>query len=297
MKNRILIMMLLIFLCLFCGCGNKVEEKVTIVVPQGNPYIAIGNLIGEENIVIESVNGAAGVKNALVSNQYDMVIAPLNLGVQLYNNGNSKYKLDSVIAFGNTYIVSNKNVLLNDIKDLDGKTILAYSRGGTPDIILQYVFEKNNVNANVEYMNSLSEVVPMFVQGKYDYILAAEPVITNMQIKLKKEINIMNLQEYTNNTIMQAAIFINADAKNIESIKKVISKIEKNIKNMNANPKKYSEVLVNKDIYFEELGVEILTNSIPRSNLSFMKANENIDEIKQYLEMIKYNIPNEEFYY
>ena len=81
-----------------CACGEgKVEEEVKIIVPQGNPFIAVGNLIGEENITIESVNGAAGVKAGLVGNDYDIVIAPLNLGAQLYVGGKSKYVLDSIL--------------------------------------------------------------------------------------------------------------------------------------------------------------------------------------------------------
>ena len=126
------------------GCGStKVSEEVKVIVPQGNPFIAVGKLVGEENITIENVNGAAGVKAALLSGDYDIVVAPLNLGAQLYSTGNSKYVLDSVIALGNTYIISNKDKQLNTIKDLEGKTILAYSKGGTPDIVLQYVLKEN----------------------------------------------------------------------------------------------------------------------------------------------------------
>ena len=208
--KKIIYLVFIMFLVLLTGCGSaSVKEEVKIIVPQGNPFIAVGNLVGEENIKIESVNGAAGVKAALVAGESDVVIAPLNLGTQLYNAVNSKYKLDSVIALGNTYIISKKAVALNSIKDLEGKTILAYSKGGTPDIVLQYVLKENGVNATIEYQASLTEVVPFFVQGKYDYILAAEPVITNLQVNKKLELNVLNLQDYTDKTILQAAIFVN----------------------------------------------------------------------------------------
>ena len=201
-----------------------------------------------------------------------------------------------MIALGNTYIVSKEGTQLNNLQDLEGKTILAYSQGGTPDIVLQYILNANNINANIEYQPSLSEVVPFFVQGKYDYILAAEPVITNLKVNKKINLNILDLQDYTDNTIMQAAVFVNPDSANKESIEAVIKKIKKNIELMNKEPGKYAEEIILKDVYFSDLGVEILTQSIPNSNLEFLDAKENKQLVEKYLTMIGYKLPNEEFY-
>jgi len=276
--------------------GNGIKEEVSIVVPQGNPYIAVGNLVGEENIKIDSVNGAAGVKTALVGGEYDIVVAPLNLGAQLYVKGQSKYIIDSVIALGNTYIISNKDTKLDSLLDLEGKTILAYSQGGTPDIVLQYVLNANNVNVTIEYQPSLTEVVPFFVQGQYDYILAAEPVITNLKLKKNKELNVLNLQDYTDNTIMQAAIFVNPNSAKQESITAVIEKIKENINAMNNDPQAYSNSIIGKDVYFSDLGADIIAASLPNANLSYLSAKTNKSKIENYLTMIGYQLPNESFY-
>ena len=273
-----------------------ISEEIKVVVPQGNPFIAVGNLIGEENIKIDPVNGAQGVKTALVGNDYDIVIAPLNLGAQLYSKNNSVYELDSVIALGNTYIVSKAGTKLDSLEDLQGKTILAYSQNGTPDIVLRYVLGANQIEATIEYQQSLTEVVPLFVQGSYDYILAAEPVITNLQVKKNIQLNIINLQDYTKNTIMQAAIFVNPNSTKQESIDLVIKKIEENIKEMNENPEVYANKIVSKDIYFEDLGKEIIAQSLPKANLAFLKAKDNKDKVETYLTMINYELPKEDFY-
>jgi len=295
--KKIIYVIIMMFIVFLVGCSNAtVEEEVQIIVPQGNPYIAVGNLVGEENIKIESVNGAEGVKAALVANNSDIVIAPLNLGVQLYNNGNSKYVLDSVIALGNTYIISKKGVSLTSLKDLEGKTILAYSKGGTPDVVLQYVLAENNVNVEIEYQKSITEVVPFFIQGNYDYVLAAEPVITNLQVNKKIELNILNLQDYTEKTIMQAAIFVNPNSEKQASIKAVIQKIEKNINDMNKDASEYAQKIITKDVYFSDLGVDILSKSIPNSNLDFVNAKKNKAMVEDYLTMIGLKLPNEEFY-
>ncbi len=296
-KNLLKVFMLVFALVALMGCGEvKVEEEVKIIVPQGNPFIAVGNLVGEENINIESVNGAAGVKAGLVGGEYDIVIAPLNLGAQLYNAGQSKYVLDSVIALGNTYIISNKDTKLDSISDLQDKTILAYSQGGTPDIILQYALKQKNITAVIEYQPSLAEVVPFFVQGKYDYILAAEPVITNLKVNKNKELNIINIQDVVDSTIMQAAIFVNPNSEKQDSIDAVISKIKDNIEEMNKDPEGYANSIIEKDVYFKDLGANIMTQSIPNSNLDFVKAKDNKAKVESYLTMIGYKLPDEAFY-
>lgn len=298
MKKLFKVLIIVLTLVILTGCQtNKVNEEVKIITPQGNPYIALGNLIDEENITIDAVSGAANVKAALVAGEYDIVVAPLNIGAQLYSKGNSKYQISGVIALGNTYIVSNKATQLSTLSDLEGKTILAYSQGGTPDIILQYVLKANNINVIIEYQESLEKVVPLFVQGKYDYILAAEPVISKLQISQKKELNILNLQDYIDKTIMQAAIFVNPVSTKQDSIKTVLNKIEKNVEEMNKNTSEYVNKILNKDVYFSDLGENILNNSIPNSNLEFLNAKNNKTQIESYLEMIGYTLPSEDFYY
>ena len=94
---------------------------------------------------------------------------------------------------------------------------------------------------------------------------------------------------------MQAAIFVNPDS-NQKLIDKVIEKIEINIKNMNDNPTQYAQNIISKDVYFSDLGVDILSRSIPNSNLDFVNASNNKDKVEQYLRMINYELPKEEFY-
>ena len=78
---------------------NGLKNEVTILVPNGTPYIGLGGLLDEENISITAVNGADNLKSGLVSESYDIIVAPVNLGTQLYSKGNSKYKRTKCIYF------------------------------------------------------------------------------------------------------------------------------------------------------------------------------------------------------
>ncbi len=296
--KKVFLLFTMVLLLFGFGCTkDELNSEVKMIVPNGTPFICVGGLVGEKNVTIENVDGPTGLRAALLGNTYDIVIAPLNLGTQLYTKGNSTYVLDSVIAFGNTYIVSKSDVEFNSLKDLEGKTILAYSQGGVPDILLQYALKKEEVSATIEYQPSLAEVVPFFKNGNYDYILAAEPVISTLQLKQQLSIHIFDLQTVFEDTeIMQAAIFVNPNAKNQEDITKVIEKIATNMEEMNQNPSSYSDAILNKDTYFSDLGKDILTESIPRSNLKFMKAKDHQQKVEEYLTVLQYELPNNEFY-
>ena len=95
---------------------------------------------------------------------------------------------------------------------------------------------------------------------------------------------------------MQAAIFVNPDSEKKDSIEAVIKKIEKNIEIMNENPQSYAEEIIEKNVYFGDLGVDILSKSIPNSNLKYLNAKKNKGLIEEYLKMIGYKIPDENFY-
>ena len=95
---------------------------------------------------------------------------------------------------------------------------------------------------------------------------------------------------------MQAAIFVNPESKNVKLINEVIEKIHANIDEMNANPEAYANSIVNNDVYFSDLGVDIIAQSTPNANLGFLKAKENKAKIEAYLIMIGYKLPNESFY-
>ena len=71
---------------------------------------------------------------------------------------------------------------------------------------------------------------------------------------------------------------------------------KENILEMNENPESYANSIISKDVYFEGLGVNILTQSIPNSNLDFVKAKNNKAKVESYLTMIGYKLPSEDFY-
>ena len=65
---------------------------------------------------------------------------------------------------------------------------------------------------------------------------------------------------------------------------------------MNENPQAYANSIIAKDVYFSDLGADIIATSLPNANLSFLAAKDNKAKIEAYLNMIGYQLPNEGFY-
>ena len=259
------------------------KETVNILTPSGTPLMAIGGLIGEEGVNIETVSGADNIATELAKNSLDIIVAPLTAGAKLYIAGKSKYKLEAVVTTNNTYIISKKTTTLTDISDLAGKKIVAYGLNNTPDIALQNAIKTNNVeDVAITYENDVTTATSTFLGGSdYDYCLIAEPQITSLKVNKGLDLNVLDLSKYMSTTIYQAGIFVNPNA-NQTRCNEVIEQIKNNITSLNTNPTEYANTVLNKNDFFTKMGATVLAQSIPSANISFIKAKDNKDKIIAY---------------
>lgn len=310
MKKIILSLMVVLvgFLLSACKTQEEVYGDVSVMVPFGTPLIAVGGLIGVEGINVEAVNDPSLLTAAIITQEKDIIIAPITAGTASYIKGGSVYKMAGIVTLGNTYIVSRESSTLTSVNDLEGKTITAYGRNNTPDIALKLLLDNANVTAIIDYQNSVGDVVALF-NGTTppEYILVAEPFLT--QLKNKNTLNVLNVERVLQDAnvldnIYQAAIFVNPESVK-EDLDHAISLIEQNLNSLNNNPESYAESVVDKHAYFTNLGIEVLKKSLPSANLDFVGAFENKTAIENYYNIINtYNdklfnnqLPNSDFYY
>ena len=308
MKKVLYLLLIILTGTIFVGCGKK--EDIKLLTPNGTPFISVGNLINEKGLTIDNVDGSEPLINELSSNTYDIILAPITAGTKLYIKDISKYKLDSIVTINNTYIVSRKTTTLNSISDLEGKSILAYGQNNTPDIALKEAL--GDVQATITYTDSVQTAVTTFVGNTQDpsnppantpeYILIAEPSLTQVQERFKMELNILDLSQEMNTNIYQAGIFINPESDQ-KRVGKIIEKIEENIKYLNEKPEEYAKSIVSKNRVFETLTENIIAKSIPKSNINYEKAKTAKEKLETFFKMINtYNpqiiggVPNEDFY-
>lgn len=304
----IVILLMLVFVTVSCknNNGNEQEEEkvVKVLMPEGIPAVALGGLFEDSKMEITVVSGPSVLSSELIKKDYDVIVAPIILGAQLYTKGSLNYKLNSILSMGNSFLVCKKDKEVASLKDLEGKKIAAYGQNTAPDIVLKAALEAKGVDVSkIEfvYENSVQDVLTnrLMVDSTVDYVLCAEPVISKIEISLKAkvgEISKIDLQEELKeelSLIPQAGIFVNKELDD-DTIKKLTDKVKGNVSYLNTNTEAYVDKLsAYKGDYsyiFENLGKEVILNSIPNSSIVFLDAKENVETLNKYFNMInKFN--------
>ena len=271
------------------------KENVSVLTPAGTPLMAIGGIIGNEGVKVESVNGPENLIAGLSKKSHDLIIAPLTAWAKLSIAGKSEYKLEAVLTINNTYIISKGNTTLTELSDLVGKKIIAYGKNQTADIAFRNALKKANIvldEDNITYENDVATATTTFMSGTtYDYCLSAEPQITNLKVKKGANLNVLDLKDYMTSTVYQAGIFVNPNA-NQTRCNEVIEDIKNNVTYLNSNATEYAEKVVDKNAFFTNLGKEALAAAIPNANLVFIKAKDNKDKINAYFTELNAANPN-----
>lgn len=301
MKKNFIFILLLAIVAVLSGC-EKDKAQIKVIVPNGTPLIAVAG-VELDNVTIENVSGPSALTAAMTSKSHDIVIAPLTAGAKLFIKGASTYKLDSIITFSNIYMASTKK--LDSLNDLEGKKVIGYGQGTTPGIILEKATE--GINIDITYVASLSEATGYLVNttDEFDYVLIAEPAITNLVEAKKLSLNILDLSKKLEDEIPlipQAGIFVNPEG-NTEAINEYLAKVKANITSLNDDPSSYAKKVVSKYEYLSEMTENIIALSIPKSNIDFKNASENKEALENFYSLLNdYNqeiltgVPDDGFY-
>lgn len=302
-KSLFILPMLFLLTLVLVACSNdfKPDRKVSVIMPSGTPVLALGGVIDENND-IEVVTDTSLLQVALTTNSADIVICPLTMATNLYLKDKSTYKLEAIVTYNNAYLISKNS--LDDYSDLNGKFIVGFNETNTPGIILKMFLEQNNIEAELQFEANVNASVNAFTNGNTEYAVVAEPQLTKIK-KVIPDLNVLNLGELVSETfIPQAAIFVKADVCDDANVKFLLERIEENIKFMNDKPNEYIDSVINNHPYFNTIGADVLKDSIPTINVSYLKASENKDTIESFYKNVdKYvnnffggNTPDEGFY-
>ncbi|MCF0110621.1 MAG: hypothetical protein HUJ58_01880 [Erysipelotrichaceae bacterium] len=177
---------LLLAAILLTGCGKKettpeITDYLTVLAPKGAPSMSLLGYYAtaKDQNVITTMDGADALTAALTApnSEYDIVIAPVNLGATLISKGATEYRLAGVVTWGNLYLVSSdETVTIDTVTDM-----IAFGQNAVPNKVLNTVFEGKEVN--IEWFNATSDVAAALLSGQYTTGVVAEPVCTNVLAK------------------------------------------------------------------------------------------------------------------
>ncbi|MBU5311842.1 ABC transporter substrate-binding protein [Tissierella carlieri] len=279
MKKTLLLYLFLIIVILgFTGCNKldtlqKEPKIIKFSYQDGTPALTAAKLAKENPIIDENITIEYEMEKSpdllvtkILKGEADIAIVPSNLAAQAFNK-ELPYKIVGTSVWGSLYLASTEDI--KDFEELKDKEIYTFGKGLTPDIVLRYVLSKNGIvpdkNVKITYLNAASEVGPIFISGKSNLAVLAEPLLTTVTMKKQDTKVIFDLnQEWANATGVtkgypQASLIIKEDLikNNIEFVKEFIDIYEESRKWAKENGEELGK-------YAEELGISVAKETIEK---------------------------------
>lgn len=284
MKKFIKLSVSAIFALTLVGCSNTTKDTsntAKILSPTGAPSLAF---VSEyENISKEGKIDLVDGSDQLVAelskkdSEYDIIVAPINLGAKLIADKQTEYRMASVITWGNLYYVGTNEEALQQTGEL-----ALFGQGTVP----QKIVDNANIKTSLipTYYNSATLVQQQLLAGNAKIGLLAEPLASatiakasqnGITLKIVKDLQ----KEYGENGYPQAAIFVK-EGKNYQEL---FDKIDSFTNNNYPDLQKHIEAIGIETLKLPS--VEITVKSIERQNVHFKKASDAKEEIKAFLQL------------
>lgn len=201
MKKLISILLTLLLVLSFAGCGTKdtdstpstpekLDTKVNIYGIAGPTGVGLANLMekaekGEGNLKYNIALAAnndeivAKIKNG----EADIAAVATNLASTLFNATNSGVQVLAINTLGVLNVVT-KGYEVNSISDLKGLTIYSTGQGANPEYIINDILENNNLevgkDVKIEFVAQPQELVVKMKTNEKAVVVAPQPVATNI---------------------------------------------------------------------------------------------------------------------
>ena len=204
---------------LLCSCGNAVDyyDGVRVVSPAGAPSVV---MYDQGNNADWDTKAPANMPAELQGNYYDVVIFDSITGLSSVKKNNLDFALAKVITGGNFHLIG----INTDAEPTVESRIVAFQQGKVPDIVFKHLAGQYwhwDEDTLVEYVGDVSETAAILKTGTYkgspvNYVLSAEPVITNVKSALNEGITLHEIHDLRadwkaysgQDAIVQAGVFV-----------------------------------------------------------------------------------------
>ena len=148
-----------------------------------------------KSIEIKTINSPNNMLSMIVKGEADITAIPANMAAIIFNR-QLQYKAVAVISEAKLFIVSaNKNI--QTINDLKNKTIYCGTKLAAPDLMLQYLISKENIqNVNISYSFSNPDLSKMIASENADIAILPEPFISSAMIENSNVHIVVEMSKY-----------------------------------------------------------------------------------------------------
>lgn len=184
-----LLLAALLVLPVLAACAKEpTPDTVRVYTLKGPTGIGMAKMIAdakneEDPLYDFTIAGAPDVVQAeIIKGEYEIAALPTNLAAALYNKTEGALMIAAVNTLGVLYVLENGNTI-QSVQDLAGKTIYATGQGSTPEYILNYILETNNIECEVIYLTEHAELATQMASGSV--VLGMLPVPNSTTVLAK----------------------------------------------------------------------------------------------------------------
>lgn len=268
-----------------------------ILSPSGAPALALLNLFEDNSDQITVVEGADVLQASFVSpeHEYDVIIAPTNLGVKLALSGKTDYRLAAVVTWGNLYVLAENEESLKN----DAVRFAAFGEQAVPGLVFESVKDQLHLD-DVTYYSAVTEAQAALLSKNADAALIAEPAATATIAKAKEKemslqvvADIQSLWESKTGSkgYPQASIFVLDTDENTQKINDLLTEIEASMNKFHSEVSNGStdHLIASIDVAgAETLGVpnaQIVAKSYLKMGLGYRAASSCEQELSDFLSL------------
>ncbi|MCQ2539609.1 MAG: ABC transporter substrate-binding protein [Acetatifactor sp.] len=194
-----LIPVLILCIAALTGCGEKEDQGEKLILNEvahsvfyAPMYVAIEEgYFEEEGIDLELVTGFGADKTmtAVLTDSADIGFMGCESTIYTYAGGTQDYVVNfaQLTQRAGNFLVAREPVSEFSWDMLKGKTVLGGRNGGMPEMIFEFVLEKNNIDAEKDLIIDKSidfgSTAAAFSGGKGDFTIEFEPHATALEQK------------------------------------------------------------------------------------------------------------------
>ena len=328
MKKITSILLLFVFtlsLLTSCGISNNDttnegnKSKIRIGTLSGPTGMGIAKMISDNGFDSDKYSftvfgDPVSAQDAFIAGDLDAICFPTNNAAKLYAKTNGQLYVTAINCLGSLYVISSKNVTINSIQDLEGKTIYASVPNSTTGAIIEYILKENNINANVSFalggeeLTSHDLLATRIGEGKIDIAILPEPkatatILANPTLGLSIDLNLSaeweKVSESTEPLTMGCIIFSKKFVDNNKnSVDAFLTEYNASISFINdkANLESAAEMIVSAGILPKvPLAKKALNNLY--GSIVYIEGSAMKNALKSFYTVINENQPDDNFYY
>lgn len=333
MKNKqkrvfsILLLITLLFSIVACSNNsssaaeqpeNVNKTRVSVAVLKGPTGIGAVQLLESTDLsndyTFEISSAPDEVMAELINGGVDIAALPTNVAATVYNKSEHEISIAAINTLGVLHILERGDTI-QSISDLEGKTIYATGQGSTPEYVLNYILQKNNIkNVTVEYMTEHAELAAALLAGDVNIALLPEPNVTAVLLKdntIRQALDLTqewdNTQKFNSLQASQLAMGCIVARKefienNKQAFENFLKEYENSVNYVNTNISEAAKLVQQYGIMENTTAAE---KAIPNCNIVFISGEEMKNALQGFYQIlfdanpksIGGVLPDEDFYY